>query len=684
MKLRRSESDSRSGNHRDLLGRVLGPADPRRFFRLLQDMRSLRDEFRNFAVQSQEQARQNMSSLRDEFRTYVTLAQDEFRTSVTLARQEAQQEARQTGESLAWLAERHAEDVAGRGAITVGPLVSVIMPVWNREAYVATALDSVLAQSYRNWELLVVDDGSTDGSKEVVGGYLSDPRIRLFSRPHAGVCAARNYGLSEVDGAVIAYLDSDNVWYPHYLQEVIRGFDSAPEAGSLHLAQLVRDTNAGTAFIRGKDYDRARMEIDNDIDLNVFAHRRELLEELGGFDPTLTRGEDWDLILRYTKERPPLRLPFIGGIYEMSAPGRILTRVAAEPNVYRIRAKLRDRLQTPLTVLYVVPVNGSWADQALVTEIDCLRNWGVDVEIWSTRPGCLPTAFRQDIRVHSDSLADAVDNARPDIIHIHCESMLAELTDLDLAKTPPVTLRERERQPQSGGSEASLWPTDVKIQPVLRPSTPPAFSGAFFYPEPRKDRRLVLQVATAPVTADVVAAAIELANGCPEHRFVLAAAEGLMAADEAAGIAATIDGSGEAIELRKDAGHEEIAALTRRAGIRLLDAGPPDAPPRGREFVEAMASGCYILAPGDDVFDICMEGTGHQYSCMRDAARQIAATALWSEAEWERIAKASAEKAFREYADTVVYRPVLDQWLALAGQVRSDRMDATAREATGP
>ncbi|MCM1107549.1 MAG: glycosyltransferase [Clostridium sp.] len=106
--------------------------------------------------------------------------------------------------------------------------VSVIMPVHNAEAYIEEAIQSVLAQTYTNWELLVVDDCSTDRSVEVMMRYVElDSRIRMFTNPRSSGMpgAPRNRGLEEATGRFIAFLDSDDVWLPDKLEQQIPLFD---------------------------------------------------------------------------------------------------------------------------------------------------------------------------------------------------------------------------------------------------------------------------------------------------------------------------------------------------------------------------------------------------------------------------------------------------------------------------
>ena len=107
------------------------------------------------------------------------------------------------------------------------PLVSIIVPIWNGEAWVEDAIKSVLAQTYEQWELLLIDNGSTDESARIISSF-KDERIRTFSQPHAGVSKARNLGLDNVKGEFVCFLDCDDQLPPSSLQSRVAVFESSP------------------------------------------------------------------------------------------------------------------------------------------------------------------------------------------------------------------------------------------------------------------------------------------------------------------------------------------------------------------------------------------------------------------------------------------------------------------------
>lgn len=201
---------------------------------------------------------------------------------------------------------------ASAAALATPPLVSVVMPVYNREAIVAEAIASVLAQEYPHFELIVVDDGSTDGSAAVIEGF-ADPRLRLLRLPeNAGQTVARNTGLKAARGEILAFLDSDNQWDSRYLGATVGAFDALPGADVIYSGMLLYRGTADTPFaVRYGHFNRALLENKNYIDTNVIALRRRFLGDAPAFDETLRRYPDYDAILRFSETGRLVSVPML-------------------------------------------------------------------------------------------------------------------------------------------------------------------------------------------------------------------------------------------------------------------------------------------------------------------------------------------------------------------------------------
>lgn len=130
--------------------------------------------------------------------------------------------------------------------------VSIIVPVYNAEKYIVETIESVKAQTYENWELLLIDDGSTDGSRQVISDYLSgepDERIVLFPRENSGAAKARNYGLSQAGGRFIAYLDADDLWSPDKIEKQLAFMREKQAAFSFTGYEFADESGKGTGKI---------------------------------------------------------------------------------------------------------------------------------------------------------------------------------------------------------------------------------------------------------------------------------------------------------------------------------------------------------------------------------------------------------------------------------------------------
>lgn len=214
------------------------------------------------------------------------------------------------------------------------PLVSVVLPTRDRAAVLGRAIESVLSQSHTNLELLIIDDGSIDGTTSLIRTRFDDQRIRLLTSNGRGVGAARNVGLEAARGDVIAYIDSDNYWEPGHLQVCLaamlsQGFDVAYSA-----LRVLRSDRVGG--YRGDTFDLDALKRENYIDMNVFVHSASSTGTVR-FDETLTRCVDWDFIVRLCKTNAATYVPVVGCNYvdDDGTLGRITTDALAG-DFYRI------------------------------------------------------------------------------------------------------------------------------------------------------------------------------------------------------------------------------------------------------------------------------------------------------------------------------------------------------------
>lgn len=188
------------------------------------------------------------------------------------------------------------------------PKVSVVMSNYNRSWIVSKAIQSVLDQSFVDLELLVVDDGSTDDSIEVIRSFKDD-RLKLLQGEHKGAGVARNQGIKSASGEYLAYLDTDNTWHSNFLEvmlkEVIQPFVFGYCSQNMFLVAGSRETPQIVARkIRNIEYNPVKLTYTNFIDINSVLHLKSLIGEVGGFDETLKSLEDWDLFVRMVLRHP--------------------------------------------------------------------------------------------------------------------------------------------------------------------------------------------------------------------------------------------------------------------------------------------------------------------------------------------------------------------------------------------
>jgi len=185
------------------------------------------------------------------------------------------------------------------------PLVSVVIPSYNAGPFIGRTIDSVMSQSYKNLEIVVVDDGSSDGTPDIVARF-GDP-VRLILQHNDGVSAARNRAIAEARGELIAFLDHDDVWYPEKLERQVHLLSTRPEVGLVYSnADFIDVTDhpmwtylARPRLHRGQVL--GRLFLDCFVPLLTVVVRARLLAEVGQFAAGWHIAEDYDLFLRFAE-----------------------------------------------------------------------------------------------------------------------------------------------------------------------------------------------------------------------------------------------------------------------------------------------------------------------------------------------------------------------------------------------
>jgi len=188
--------------------------------------------------------------------------------------------------------------------------ISVIVPTYNRADIISETIGSVLNQTYQNFEIIVVDDGSIDNTREIIVN-INDPRIKYIYQENAGPSAARNNGIKNAQGEYVAFLDSDDIWLPEKLEKQVNIINDNPDIGMVScwaegvshdlkqvLYRKASKINCQKDFIRGMLFDP-----DNTINgTPTFVIKKEYFDKVGYFPENMKLLEDWDMWFRAALE----------------------------------------------------------------------------------------------------------------------------------------------------------------------------------------------------------------------------------------------------------------------------------------------------------------------------------------------------------------------------------------------
>jgi len=220
---------------------------------------------------------------------------------------------------------------------------SIITPFYNRQETIRRAVDSCLAQSHPHYELILIDDGSTDAALHTIGKQygreIATNRIKLIHCPyHQGAAVARNLALARAKNPWIFYLDSDNYLYPDALSVLAKAITQHPLRQLFYgCCDMASDGERGHSI----PFDRQKFLKKNFIDLGVFVHARSFYEKFGGFDTKLKRLMDWEMMIRYTQSQDPIFIPHVLMVYNDAKedPSRITNKESLEEAFAYIRQK---------------------------------------------------------------------------------------------------------------------------------------------------------------------------------------------------------------------------------------------------------------------------------------------------------------------------------------------------------
>lgn len=229
------------------------------------------------------------------------------------------------------------------------PLISVIIPAYNAEKTIQETIESVLQQTLSDFEILVINDGSTDRTLEIVS-QIDDARLRVFSYPNAGVAPTRNRGLTQATGEYISFLDADDLWTPDKLEAQLKALQENPQAAVAYSwtdwidesGKFLR--SGGHITENGQVYDKLLVRDFIESGSNPLI-RAEAFQTVGNFDESLAFGEDWDMWLRLAFRYEFITVPSAQILYRISPNSASFNVLKMEAGSWRVLEKAW--VQTP-------------------------------------------------------------------------------------------------------------------------------------------------------------------------------------------------------------------------------------------------------------------------------------------------------------------------------------------------
>ena len=557
------------------------------------------------------------------------------------------------------------------------PKLSIILPTFNRGKYILDAIESIQAMSFRNWELIIIDDGSTDQTNIVISKCLIDERIHFFyNETNQGASFARNLGLQKSKGKYISYLDSDNTYTSSFMSHAIE-FLEKNQNFDLVYGALFTSSHGKKNEILFKEFSRRQLLKGNYIDMSTIVHRRKLYELFGGFDESINRLDDWDLILKYTQNNDAKGLDILAANYRSLDDLRMTDNNLLGTNFVKVLSKWPPRninVSTP-KVLYVLNSYPQLSESYVEYELRKMRDFGFEIEVWRRQKPHSP--YHSDIKVHDEDFREVVDKIKPDLIHIHwlgiAKIILPFIDDLNIPTTIRAhsfdTTKESIRfcSKRSFVKKIYCFPqhfddfsdAKLKIQNTV-------FDTKIIKPHKNKDKRLVVRGGAA-IPSKSLPFFIRLAKELPDFKFILAVVKCHDNDDYINELKKLANSISSPVEIKTNLTRESYTELVSEAGIflhtvdkKLMNVGMPIS------ISESMATGCYIVASNNESMKRYIGESGKTYNDMNEAKKIIKDTQLWSDHEWDKTWKNSVERAFSKHADEIILRPMFFDWIDFA------------------
>ena len=203
------------------------------------------------------------------------------------------------------------------------PIVSIIIPAYNAEKFIGETIESVSHQSLSEWEMWIIDDGSTDQTVDIVSLYIHDPRIHLISKKNEGVSIARNIGFQHAKGTYVAFLDADDSWLETRLEKMVALFRTNPALGLVHSHMQVIDEHSypQETIYKGKEgYILDSLLLWEECNIpapSSILVKREVVDRVGGFSTKLSTAADQEFFFRVAALYEIGMVPEVLGLYRI-------------------------------------------------------------------------------------------------------------------------------------------------------------------------------------------------------------------------------------------------------------------------------------------------------------------------------------------------------------------------------